>query len=370
MALDWLWIYARDLWNNYKGDLPAIAAIIGIFGSFGLWGWLRARFWRKEAREQQERIRRVELAAKQKDEESIWELSEPNLPRWLKKRYGGLSLPIIAVANLKGGVGKTTTSAYLAHCFSKHMGLRVLAVDLDYQGSLTGLLDKNEDTQDQSGISNLLRDGVSESIFHDNVITELPNYDGKLFLISASSNLAQLENTLLLEWLLDRDGFDVRYRLARNLSLKWVRRSFDVVILDTPPRMTVSTFNAFAACSHVIVPTPLKATSYNRVAHFVNLLTKIKKNYNSGLTVAGITLTLTRGGGSLTGPEVNIKNQISDELPKQLDDVGMIPRIFDQHIPRWDCLAEGDFSENCTEPYVKLATEIWQQVSPKQRKTK
>ena len=299
-----------------------------------IWQWLAKR-------KVKNLLHRVEEASKQEKEESIWELSSASPQLWFIEHAGGLGLPIIVVGNLKGGVGKTVTSAYLAHCLSKYKKKRVLAIDLDYQGSLTDLLDKNEITKNASGISKLLAVGDQQIMFSNGVATPIPGYDDRLSLISASSLLAPLENRLQLEWLLERQKDDIRYRLAHHLSSNWVTRQFDVVVIDTPPRMTVSTFNALTACSHVVIPTSLKTASYSRVPPFIRLLTGIKSKFNSRLTVAGIAITLTNQRTSLTGPEQDIRSGFIDQLknPNNVDQ-SMGPRILEHHIPRLNILAD------------------------------
>ncbi len=362
MGLDNLLLRLRVI-GEYAHGIWALPVVV-----FSIWQWIRIGILKHGKIEAEKLITRVEIASEQKDEESIWALSPFNPPLWFKEHAGGLGLPIIAVGNLKGGVGKTTTSAYLAHCFSKLMGLRVLAIDLDYQGSLTGLLD--ETLKDTSGINKLLANGDCKVIFDDGVIGEIPNHDGKLFLVSASSSLASLENKLQLRWLLEREQNDVRYRLASHFGLNWVHREFDVIILDTPPRMTVSTFNALTACSHVIVPTSLKATSYSRVPGFIRLLTKIKRGFNPRLSIAGIAITLTHTQTQLTKPEQDIKSQLNHQLrDPDLVDPAMAPRIFGQHIPRLDKLAEADFDDDTVEIYHRLAKQVWEEVSPSHRQT-
>ncbi len=322
--------------------------------------WLRVKFFKHKAKEAQKLIDRIEKAAEQKDEESIWSLSPPRPPVGYSERVGGLGIPIIAVGNLKGGVGKTTTSAYLAYCLS-NMGLNVLAVDLDYQGSLSNLLLK-EGMKDTSGVDKLLSTVGHQVIFSDDVIQPITE---KISLITASSSLSPLENRLMLRWLLERDGDDIRYRLAAQLMSKKVRDEFNVILLDTPPRMTMAAFNAFMACSHVVIPTSLKYTSWDRVPAFYRLLKNIAATYNSKLQVAGIALTLTNGEPPLRGTDAEARKSLENRLVRE----GISCPIFSRHIPRWNALGGGDFdNRESLGIYGELAEQVWEKITPNQRK--
>lgn len=345
---------------NLGHGLGALNGIFVFLSTLGVISWFRAKFWKRKAKEAAKHIDRVETAANQKDEESIWELSPANLPTWFTNKFGGLSLPIIAVGNLKGGVGKTTTTAYLAHCFSG-MGLRVLAIDLDYQGSLTELLISSvERVEDTSGISKLMSIGNHQIIFSDNVITRIPSDHGKLSIISASLDFAPLENRLQLRWLLEREQDDIRYRLAYHLSSKEVREQYDVILLDTPPRMTTGTFNALTTCSHVVIPTSLRRVSWQRVPSYYNLLTNRLRTYNPRIQIAGIALTLTAQQPTLTPSEVALLAEFKARLQRER----ISAPIFARHIPRWNSLGEADFSnEEGVNVYNALAKQIWDEIT-------
>jgi cellulose biosynthesis protein BcsQ len=355
--------------GEYLHGLYAIP-IVG----FAVWQWFRIQFLKRKAKDAAKHIDRVELAANQNEEESIWGLSPPSPPLWFSQIAGGLELPVIAVGNLKGGVGKTTTTAYLAHCFSR-MGLRVLAIDLDYQGSLTDLLQgSSERLEDNSGISKLMSVGDHQIIFSDDVITRLNDSagsisliqnKGSMSLIKASSDFSALENRLQLRWLLERDKDDVRYRLAYHLSSKQVREQFDVILLDTPPRMTAGTFNALIACSHVVIPTTLKRASWDRVPSYYKLLKNIAGTYNPRLAVAGIAITLTKQEPAIVGSELDSLNAFKMRLNR----AEIFAPVLSRHIPRWDALGDADFTnENAVKIYDTLAHQVWEEIKPNQRK--
>jgi cellulose biosynthesis protein BcsQ len=243
------------------------------------------------------------------------------------------------------------------------MGLRVLAIDLDYQGSLSEILLRTvEETSSVSGISKLLSTGDHQIIFSDDVIVKVPG--SNLSLISASLEFSNQENRLLLRWLLERDKDDIRYRLAYHLSAREIRDRYDVILLDTPPRMTAGTFNALTTCSHVVVPTTLKAPSWERVPSYHKLLANIARSYNPRIQIAGIALTLTKSQ-VLRGSDLLELEAFKDRLRQREISIP----IFERHIPRWDALGDVDFTNNdAVSIYDALAREVWSQVNSGLRK--
>src|SRR5439155_20877282 len=90
------------------------------------------------------------------------------------------------------------------------------------------------------------------------------------WLVPANYTFAQLENRLLLEWLLQQDGgLDVRYRLANALLRPEVRQSYAAIVLDMPPRMTLGSINALVASHAFVVPTILDTLSVEAVGQFL-----------------------------------------------------------------------------------------------------
>jgi chromosome partitioning protein len=115
------------------------------------------------------------------------------------------------------------------------------------------------------------------------------------WLVSANYTFAQLENQLLLKWLLQQDGgLDVRYRLANALLRPEVRRCYAAVVLDMPPRMTLGSVNALVASHHFVVPTILDSLSVEAVGQFLANMKAIKSDLQLDLDLAGIVGMMTR----------------------------------------------------------------------------
>ena len=115
------------------------------------------------------------------------------------------------------------------------------------------------------------------------------------WLVPANYTFAQIENRLLLKWLLQQDGeLDMRYRLAHVLLHPEVRRRYAAIIFDMPPRMTLGSINALVASHAFVVPTILDALSVEAVGQFLANVKAIKADLGLDIELAGIVGMMTR----------------------------------------------------------------------------
>ena len=182
---------------------------------------------------------------------------------------------VIALANQKGGVAKTTTTLNLGVAFSE-MGHRVLLVDLDPQGNLTMSQGLNPDVIERSMFDVLVHKiPISEVIEHREVD-----------LAVASIDLAGAE--LALSALIGRER-------SLEKALAQVRNTYDFILIDTPPSLGLLTINAFVAATGVIVPVQCEYLSLRGLVQLENTLAMVRENLNPHVGVEGIVPTMFDG---------------------------------------------------------------------------
>jgi chromosome partitioning protein len=179
---------------------------------------------------------------------------------------------VIAFANQKGGVAKTTTTLNLAVAF-KERGLRVLAVDLDPQGNLTMSQGLNPDEIERSMFDVLVHRLPIQEVIHPVEVD----------LAVSSIDLAGAE--LALSSLIGRER-------ALEKALAPVRSEYDYVLIDTPPSLGLLTINALVAANGVIVPVQCEYLSLRGLVQLQATLEMIRENLNPGVDIVGILPTM------------------------------------------------------------------------------
>ena len=245
--------------------------------------------------------------------------------------------PVILIANLKSGVGKSTLVANLAAYF-KEAGKRVLVIDGDYQGSLSNMLLASEEYDRASAeINKALEPGSTTAAFKSACFKFQRRLAGST-IVASTYALAAMENRLMIEYLLgdDRRYDDGRYRLANHLLSDDVGDTFDVALIDAPPRLTAATINAFCASTHLLVPTVYDKMSAEAVGTFLNGVRTLKNALNTQIDLLGMVGTLTQRD-SLVPREQNARNMAKDQVARVW---GPNFHVFERHIPRRTAIAE------------------------------
>ncbi|MGD9802279.1 MAG: ParA family protein [Hyphomicrobiaceae bacterium] len=201
------------------------------------------------------------------------------------------SIPILLFANQKGGVGKTTLSTNIAAYFSCR-GEKVLLVDLDYQGSATGLLlaQARQRPQEFPSMVDMLFATELDQSWHKTSIQAAAN---NLDYISCWYSFEKLERHLEYAWVLGDSTDDVRYRLARALLSRQIQTTYHRVIIDAPPRMTTGFINGFCAATHLFVPTVVDSVSAGAVGTFASRFNTLSKTANTVVNFSGVIGTMT-----------------------------------------------------------------------------
>ena len=249
-----------------------------------------------EARGAQVAKLRGDLESITEGAQALWKLRPPKefneYKTWMRAPEGA---KIITIGNLKGGVGKTTLAANFAAYVSATRGKPVLLIDLDYQGSLSNMLMLAIEREEVESRVDWLFEETANLATMERARVHLVPKINRGWLVPANYTFAQLENQLLLKWLLQQDGgLDVRYRLASALLRPEVRAGYAAIVLDMPPRMTLGSINALVASHAFVVPTVLDSLSVEAVSQFLTNMKAIKGDLGLDLDLAGIVGMMTR----------------------------------------------------------------------------
>jgi cellulose biosynthesis protein BcsQ len=275
-----------------------------------------------------------------KDDARIWELNSARPLEHLSARLKAGSCRIVTIANLKGGVGKTTLTVNLAAYFAAK-GKRVLIIDLDYQGSASSVLQQAVRGLDQ----NLGR--LSDTSLADEVISgrlsgpdlmvrsiDLSPTLARARLVDAGYTLQETEDRLMMRWMLRLNQDDVRFNLAKLLLTDEVQKNFDIVLLDVGPRLTTASQSALCASTHFLVPTNLDKLSAETVGNFLRTVSRMKKDLGLPIELAGVVGTLSQKA-ELTGSEQDAMGVLKREVGNWDGD----RYVFECTIPRKAALA-------------------------------
>lgn len=182
---------------------------------------------------------------------------------------------ILAIANRKGGVGKTTTTVNVATAMAA-TGKKVLVVDLDPQGNASTSMGVNKKGTMPSSYEVLIgKVKLSQAV----VWTEIPNFS----LIPSSPDLAGAEIELV-------DVDNREYRLKQALNREAV--NYDYILIDCPPSLSLVTINALVAADAVIVPLQCEFLALEGITDLIRNINQIKKRFNPSLALHGVVLTM------------------------------------------------------------------------------
>jgi chromosome partitioning protein len=219
--------------------------------------------------------------------------------------YGQCMSRIVAVANQKGGVGKTTTSINLAASIASR-GYRVLLVDFDPQGNASSGIGYPRDKVELTIYDALVGEVELEDVIRPTDITTL-------FVVPATTDLVGAEIELI--------GADHRERFLAN-CLAPVVAQYDYIVIDCPPSLGMLTLNALVAADGILVPMQAEYFALEGLSALTATIEKVKAAYNPHLTIDGVLFTMFDG-------RMNLANQVRAEVAKHFGD-----KCLDTTVPR------------------------------------
>lgn len=246
---------------------------------------------------------------------------------------------IIAVANQKGGVGKTTTSINLSASLAE-MGQKVLTIDMDPQGNTTSGLGIDKNSVENTVYELLLDDISVEECIYPSVMEGLDVIASNINLSGAEVELISIENK--------------EYLLKQKIDS--VKAKYDFVVIDCPPSLNLLTINAMTTSDTVLVPIQCEYYALECLTQLIHTIDLIKERLNENLQIEGVVFTMFDG-------RTNLSLQVVENVKENLD-----RNIYKTIIPRNVRLAEApsygmpinmyDTRSTGAEAYRLLAEEV------------
>ena len=246
---------------------------------------------------------------------------------------------VIAIANQKGGVGKTTTTINLSACLAEK-GMKVLVIDVDPQGNTTSGLGIDKDNLENTVYQLLLDECTVEKCMYESVVNNL-------FVLPSDVDLAGAEIELI--------GIEEKEYIL-NKQVKLIREFFDYIIIDCPPSLNMLTVNAMTAADSVLVPIQCEYYALEGLSQLIHTINLVKQRLNEKLEIEGVVFTMYDA-------RTNLSLQVVENVRKNLEQ-----NIYNAIIPRNVRLAEApshgkpinlyDSKSSGAESYRLLAQEV------------
>lgn len=209
---------------------------------------------------------------------------------------------IIAIANQKGGVGKTTTAINLSACLAEK-GKKVLAIDMDPQGNMTSGLGVDKDSVEKTVYDLIIGEAQIEGIICKEVLENLDVLPTNIDLSAAEIELIGIEN---------------KEYIIKN-EVEKVKENYDFIIIDCPPSLSMLTINAMTTADSVLVPIQCEYYALEGLSQLIHTIELVKERLNSNLEIEGVVFTMYDARTNLSLQVVeNVKDNLNQNIYKTI----------------------------------------------------
>lgn len=246
---------------------------------------------------------------------------------------------IIAIANQKGGVGKTTTAINLSACLAEK-GQKVLAIDMDPQGNMSSGLGLDKNSVEKTIYDLIIGESEVEEVLQKNALKNLD-------ILPANVDLSAAEIELI--------GIDEKEYIVKK-AIEKIKDAYDYVIIDCPPSLSMLTINAMTTADSVLVPIQCEYYALEGLSQLIHTVELVKERLNPVLEIEGVVFTMYDARTNLSLQVVeNVKDNLQQNIYKTI-----IPRnirlaeapSYGMPINQYDAKSAG------ADSYRRLADEV------------